>query len=57
MVLSHSPSAYLDSVMEMILYIVLPEEDFHNTALRYLLRVRMCWNMGSVGNCSTMLQL
>ena len=48
---SHFLLAYLDSVTEMLLYIVLPEEDFHNTALRYLLRV--CAGTQAVDDCST----
>lgn len=31
--------AYLQGMSEILLYLVLPEEDFHNAALRHLMRV------------------
>lgn len=40
-VMSCDPIAYLQSIAEMLLYLLLPEDDFQNKALCFILRVRM----------------
>ena len=55
---SCDPSAYLQSIAEMLLYLLLPEDDFQNKSLRFILRVKIqtmkltlcyCISLGSVG--------
>ena len=36
---SCDPSAYLQSIAEMLLYLLLPQDDFQNKSLRFILRV------------------
>ena len=40
MMTSCDPSAYLQSIAEMLLYLLLPEDDFQNKSLRFILRVK-----------------